>query len=251
MFVSPKCCLVLFFAMIPFHAWAKASPENEVTAYALMDGYKIPFTIKTEPDISRHIQNVRLTLDTDQIPAIHLEGPVNSRVNYKSDVSKVSLCGVNNTRVCLNISSHVSLDTFIPVSGQTTFSCFFDVANESGKLSVDKIDITNMQIDPWLNGFATIMGGEKTVATRIRDEIEKQLKTGRLDLSGVGLLSALSAKATDNKLELSLKLKNRLPALKVFRTMASQKRSGNRIAIEGGEEPSRSTGSPGRRASAK
>ena len=129
MFVSPKCCLVLFFAMIPFHAWAKASPENEVTAYALMDGYKIPFTIKTEPDISRHIQNVRLTLDTDQIPAIHLEGPVNSRVNYKSDVSKVSLCGVNNTRVCLNISSHVSLDTFIPVSGQTTFSCFFDVAN--------------------------------------------------------------------------------------------------------------------------
>ena len=251
MFVSPKCWLVLFFAMVPAHTWAKISSANEVTAYALMEGYKIPFKIKTEADTSKHIQNVRLTLDTEQIPTINLEGPVDARVNYKSEISKVSLCGVNNKRVCLNILSHVALDTLIPLSGQMTFSCSFDIANESGKLSVEKVDITNLQIDPWLNGFATIMGGEKTVASRIRDEIEKQLKTGKLDLSGVGLLSDLSAKTTNNNLELSLKLKNRAPALKVFQTMASQKRSGNRIEINGEHEPPRSNGSLDRRASAK
>ena len=251
MFVSSKCWLVLFLTILPAHAWAKISSANEVTAYALMEGYKIPFKIKTETDTSKHIQNVRLTLDTEQIPTINLQGPVNSRVNYKSEISKVSLCGVNNNRVCLNILSHVALDTLIPLSGQMTFSCFFDIANESGKLSVEKIDITNLQIDPWLNGFATIMGGEKTVASRIRDEIEKQLKSGKLDLSGVGLLSDLSAKTTDNNLELSLKLKNRAPALKVFQTMASQKRSGNHIEIDEERKAPRSNGSLNRRASAK
>ena len=251
MFVSPKCWLVLFFTMLPAHAWAKISSANEVTAYALMEGYKIPFKIKTEADTSKHIQNVRLTLDTEQIPTINLQGPVNSRVNYKSEISKVSLCGVNNKRVCLNILSHVALDTLIPLSGQMTFSCFFDIANESGKLFVEKIDITDLKIDPWLNGFATIMGGEKTVASRIRDEIEKQLKSGKLDLSGVGLLSDLSAKTTDNNLELSLKLKNRAPALKVFQTMASQKRSGNHIEIGEERKAPRNNGSLDRRASAK
>ena len=251
MFVSLKCWMVIFFTMLPAHAWAKISSANEVTAYALMEGYKIPFKIKTEADTSKHIQNVRLTLDTEQIPTINLQGPVDSRVNYKSEISKVSLCGVNNKRVCLNILSHVALDTLIPLSGQMTFSCFFDIANESGKLSVEKIDITNLQIDPWLNGFATIMGGEKTVASRIRDEIEKQLKSGKLDLSGVGLLSDLSAKTTDNNLELSLKLKNRAPALKVFQTMASQKRSGNHIEIDEERKAPRSNGSLDRRASAK
>ena len=251
MFVSAKCWLVLFFTMLPAHAWAKISSANEVTAYALMEGYKIPFKIKTEADTSKHIQNVRLTLDTEQIPTINLQGPVDSRVNYKSEISKVSLCGVNNKRVCLNILSHVALDTLIPLSGQMTFSCFFDIANESGKLSVEKIDITNLQIDPWLNGFATIMGGEKTVASRIRDEIEKQLKSGKLDLSGVGLLSDLSAKTTDNNLEVSLKLKNRAPALKVFQTVASQKRSGNHIEIDQERKAPRSNGSLDRRASAK
>jgi hypothetical protein len=251
MFVSPKYWLLLFLAMVPAHTWAKTSPANEVTAYALMQGYKIPFKIKTEADTSKHIQNVHLTLDTDQIPKINLEGHVDSRVNYKSETSKISLCGVNNKRVCLNILSHVALDALVPVSGNMTFSCSFDIANESGKLSVEKIDITNLQIDPWLNGFATIIGGEKTVASRIRDEIEKQLKTGKLDLSGVGLLSDLSAKTTNNNLELSLKLKNRLPALKVFQSMASQRRSGNRIEINGEHEPSRSNGSFDRRASAK
>lgn len=251
MFVSPKCWLVLFFTMLPAHAWAKISSANEVTAYALMEGYKIPFKIKTEADTSKHIQNVRLTLDTEQIPTINLQGPVDSRINYKSEISKVSLCGVNNKRVCLNILSHVALDTLIPLSGQMTFSCFFDIANESGKLFVEKIDITDLKIDPWLNGFATIMGGEKTVASRIRDEIEKQLKSGKLDLSGVGLLSDLSAKTTDNNLELSLKLKNRAPALKVFQTMASQKRSGNHIEIDEERKAPRSNGSLDRRASAK
>jgi hypothetical protein len=248
MFFSPKCWLVLFLAMVPAHSWAKISFTNEVTAYALMEGYKIPFKIKTEANTSRLIQTVRLTLDADQIPTISLQGPVDSRANYKSEISKVSLCGVNNKRVCLNISSHVALDTLIPVSGQMTFSCFFDIANESGKLSVEKIDITNLQIDPWLNGFATVMGGEQTVESRIREEIEKQLKTGKLDLSGVGLLSDLSAKTTNNNLELSLKLKNRAPALKVFQTMASQKRSGNHIEID---EEHKSNGSLDRRASAK
>ena len=129
MFVNPKIWLVLFFAMVPAHTWAKTSPANEVTAYALMEGYKIPFKIKTEADTSKHIENVRLTLDTDQIPTINLEGPVYSRVTYKSEISKISLCGVNDKRVCLNILSHVALDTFVPVSGQMTFSCFFDIAN--------------------------------------------------------------------------------------------------------------------------
>ncbi len=248
MAVSPKYWLVLFLVMAPAHTWAKINSANEVAAYAWMDGYKIPFKIKTEVDTSKHIQNVRLTLDADQIPTINLEGPVNSRVKYKSEISKVSLCGVNNRRVCLNISSHVALDTLIPVSGQMRFSCFFDIVNNSGKLSVEKIDITNLQIDPWLNGFATIMGGAKTVASRIRDEIEKQLKTGKLDLGGVGLLSDLSAKTTNNNLELSLKLKNRAPALKVFQAMASQKRSGNRIEID---EEHKLNGSRDRRASAK
>jgi len=248
MFVSPKYCLVLLFAMVSAHAWAKISSANEVTAYALMEGYKIPFKIKTEADTTKHIQNVRLTLDTEQIPKINLQGPVDSRVNYRSEISKVSFCGVNNKRVCLNILSHVALDTLIPLSGQMTFSCFFDIANEAGKLSVEKIDITDLQIDTWLNGFATIMGGEKTVAARIRDEIEKQLKTGKLDLSGVGLLSDLSAKTSDNNLELSLKLKNRAPALKVFQSMASQKRSGNHIEIY---EEHKLNGSLDRRASAK
>ncbi len=251
MFVSRKLWLVVVLAAFPSYTWAKSSPVNETSAYAFIEGYKIPFKIRTEPDSSRNIQNVRLTVDADQLPTINFEGPVDLRTHYKSEVSKISICGVNDKRVCLNISSHVALDTLIPVSGQMTFSCLFDVANESGKLSVDKIDVTNMQIDPWLNGVATIIGGEKTVASRIRDEIEKQLKTGKLDLSGVGLLSSVSTKATDNNLELQLKLKNRLPALKVFRTMASQKRSGNRIEIEGEQEPSRSKGSPNRRASAK
>ena len=251
MFVSPKYCLVLILAVVPDHTLAKITPTMEVTAYALMDGYKIPFKIKIEADTSKNIQTVRLTLDADQIPTINLQGPVDSRLNYKSEISKVSLCGVKNKRVCLNILSHVALDTLIPVSGQMTFSCFFDIANESGKLSVEKIDITNLQIDPWLNGFATIMGGEKTVAARIRDEIEKQLKSGKLDLSGVGLLSDLSAKTTDNNLELSLKLKNRAPALKVFQNMASKKTSGNHIEIDAQRRPSQGDGSLDRRASAK
>jgi hypothetical protein len=236
--------------MFPAYAWAKASPVNETLAYALIEGYRIPFKIRTEAD-TRNIQNVRLTLDTDQLPTINFGGPVDSRVHYKTEVSKISLCGVNDKRVCLNIQAHVAVDTLIPVSGQMTFSCLFDVVNESGKLSVDKVEITDMQIDPWLNGVATILGGEKTVASRIRDEIEKQLKRGKLDLSGVGLLSSLSAKATNNNLELLLKLRNRSPALKVLRTMASQKRNGNRIEIEGEHEPSPGGGSLGRRALAK
>ncbi len=251
MFISHKHWLVLVLVMVPAYTSAKESPANETSAYALIDSYKIPFKIKTEPGPSNNIQNVHLRLDTDQLPKLTLEGPVDSRVHYKSEVSKIALCGVNDKRVCLNIFSHVALDTLIPVSGQMTFSCLFDVVNQSGKLSVDKIDIKDMQIDPWLNGVATIMGGEKKISTRIRDEIEKQLKTGKLDLSGVGLLSALSAKATDNNLELVLKLKNRLPALKVFQTMASRKRSGNRIEIDGGQEPTQSQGSVARRASAK
>lgn len=252
MFVSPKLWLVLFLAIFSSHASAKASAINETLAYALIEGYKIPFRIRAEPDTSKSIQNVRLTLDTDQLPTINFEGPVDTRVHYKTAVSKISLCGVNDKRVCLNIQAHVAVDTLIPVSGQMTFSCLFDVVNESGKLSVDKVDITDMQIDPWLNGVATILGGEKTVASRIRDEIEKQLKTGKLDLSGVGLLSSLSATATNNNLELLLKLKNRSPALKVLRTMASRKKSGNRIEIEGAqEEPLLSGSRLGRRALAK
>lgn len=238
MFVS-KRWLVLVLVTVLAYTFTKESLANETSAFALIEGYKIPFKIRTEPDTSSNTQSVHLKLDADQLPKLNIEGPVDSKVHYKSEVSKIDLCGVDDKRVCLNISSHVALDTLIPVSGQMTFSCLFDVVNQSGKLSVDKIDIKDMQIDPWLNGFATVMGGEKTVASRIKDEIEKQLKTGKLDLSGVGLLSALSAKATDNNLELVLKLKNRLPALKVFQTMASRKRSGNHIEIDGAQAPAR------------
>ncbi len=239
MCVSLKYWLVLCFAMVAPYASAKTTSSNEVSAYALMEGYKIPFKIKTEADTSKHIQNVHLTLDMDQIPAINLKGPIDSRVDYQSELSKISLCGVSDKKVCLNVLSHVALNTLIPVSGQMTFTCFIDIANQSGKLSVEKVDITNLQIDPWLNGFATVMGGEQTVATRIRNEIEKQLQTGKLDLSSVGVLSDLSARTTNNNLELSLKLRNRMPALKVLQTMVSHK-SGNRIEINEQAEPAAS-----------
>jgi hypothetical protein len=236
MYITPKYWMVILFALIPVHAWARTSASSEVSAYALMEGYKIPFKIRSEAGNSKYIQNVRLTLDMDQIPTINLEGPIDSRLNYKSALSRISLCGVSDKRVCLNLISHVELNTLIPISGQMTFSCLLDITNKSGKLSVGKVDITNLQIDPWLNGFATVMGGEKTVSSRIRNEIEKQLQAGKLDLSGIGLLSDVSAKTVDNNLEVSLKLKNRMPALKVFQTMLSQK-SGSRIEIDEEQKP--------------
>jgi hypothetical protein len=83
------------------------------------------------------------------------------------------------------------------------------------------------------------VGGEKTVAERIKNEIEKQFQAKNLDLSGIGLLSELKTKTIDSNLELSLKLKNRTAALKVFQTALAQK-SGNRVEIN--EEQPRSNG---------
>ncbi len=178
MYISPKCWLIIYFAVIPAFALAKANSPTEVAAYALVEGYKVPFKIKTEADASRHVQNVHLTLDMDQIPTIKLEGPIDSRINYRSELSRLSLCGADDKRICLNVQSHVELNTLIPASGNMTFTCYFDIANQAGKLSVDKVDLTDMQIDPWLMGLASFMGREKDVASRIKGEIEKQLQSG-------------------------------------------------------------------------
>ena len=241
MHVGSQYWVVLCFALAAAPCtWAKTNSSTEINAYAVMDGYKIPFKMRTEASGSKNIQRISLTLDMTQIPAINLSGPIDTHVNYKSEISKISLCGVNDKKVCLNVLSNVELDTLIPVSGQMTFSCFFEVVNHSGNLSVEKVDVNNLHFSSWLNGFTSVMGGEKTVALRIKNEIEKQLQAKKLDLSGVGLLSDLNTKTINSNLELSLKLKNRMPALKVFQTALSQK-SGNRVEINE-EQPS--SGSP-------
>ena len=244
MHVGSKCWLILCFAMIGApHTWAKTSSSTEINAYAVMEGYKIPFKMRTEADRSQNIQRVNLTLDINQIPTISLSGPIDNRLNYKGDISKISLCGVSDKRVCLNILSNVVVNTLIPVSGQMTFSCFFDIVNRSGNLSVEKVDVNNLHFKSWLNTFSSILGEEKTVASKIKNEVEKQLQSKKLDLSGAGLLSELGTKTINSNLELSLKLKNRMPALKVFQTVLSQK-SGNRVEI-GEEERNSQPGSNG------
>ncbi len=234
MHVGSKCWLILCFAVIVApHTWAKTTSSTEVNAYAVMEGYKIPFKMRTEADRSKNIQQVNLTVDMNQIPTINLSGPIDTRLNYKSEISKISLCGVNDKRICLNIASNVEVNTLIPVSGRMTFSCFFDFVNHSGNLSVEKVDVNNLHFESWLNTFANVLGEEKTVASKIKNEIEKQLQSKRLDLSGAGLLSEIGTKTVNSNLELSLKLRNRAPALKVFQTVLAQK-SGNRVEI--GEE---------------
>lgn len=232
--------LVIYFATVPApYAWAKTTSPTEINAYAVMDGYKIPFKMRTEEDASKNIQRISLTLDMNQIPTINLSGPIDARVNYKGEISKISLCGMSNKRICLNILSDVELDTLLPVWGKMTFSCLFEIVNRSGKLSVEKVDVNNVHFDSWVNGFTSVVGGEKTVSERIKNEIEKQFQTKKLDLSGIGLLSELKTKTIDSNLELSLKLKNRTPALKVFQTALAQK-SGNRVEIN--EEQPQSKG---------
>lgn len=234
--------LVIGFAMVAAPCtWARTTPPTEINAYAVMEGYKIPFKMRTEAGASRNIQRISLTLDMNEIPQINLSGPVDEHLNYKGEISKVSLCGMSDKRVCLNVLSNVELNTFIPVSGVMSFSCFFEIVNHSGKLSVDKVDVNNLHFNSWVNGFTSVLGGEKTVAAKIKSEVEKQLQSKKLDLSGVGLLSELNTKTINSNLELSLKLKNRMPALKVFQTALSQK-SGNRVEIN--EEQPPSSGSP-------
>jgi hypothetical protein len=237
--------LVICFAAVSApYTWAKTTSPAEINAYAVMDGYKIPFRMRTEADGPKNIQRVSLTLDMNQIPTISLSGPIDKRLNYKSDISKVSLCGVSNKRVCMNILSDVEVNTLIPVYGRMSFVCFFDIVNRSGTLSLEKVDVNNLHFESWLNTFASVLGDEKAVASKIKNEVEKQLQSKKLDLSGAGLLSELGTKTVDSNLELSLKLKNRMPALKVFQTVLSQK-SGNRVEI--GEEhvsPPGSNGSP-------
>ena len=229
--VGSKFWLITCFAMIGVpHTWAKTTSSTEINAYAVMEGYKIPFKMRTEADRSKNIQQVSLMVDMNQIPTINLSGPIDTHINYKSEISKIALCGVNDKRVCLNILSNVEINTLIPVSGRMTFTCFFDIVNRSGNLSVDKVDVNNLHFKSWLNTFASVLGEEKTVALKIKNEIEKQLQEKKLDLSGVGLLSELGTKTVNSNLELSLKLKNRTPALKVFQTALSQK-SGNRVEI--------------------
>jgi hypothetical protein len=223
------------------YAWAKTTSPTEINAYAVMDGYKIPFKMRTEADTSKNIQKISLTLDMNQIPTITLSGPIDTHVNYKSEISKISLCGMNNKKICLNILSNVELDTLLPVWGKMTFSCLFEIVNRSGRLSVEKVDVNNLHFDSWVNGFTSVVGGEKTVSERIKNEIEKQFQAKNLDLSGIGLLSELKTKTIDSNLELSLKLKNRTPALKVFQTALAQK-SGNRVEIN--EEQPLSIGAP-------
>jgi hypothetical protein len=238
MYTGFRFWLAIYFAAIAApYAWAKAISSTEIDAYAVMDGYKIPFKMRTEAGASKNIQKITLTLDMNQIPTITLSGPIDARVNYKSEISKISLCGMNNKRVCLNIVSNVELDTLLPVWGKMTFSCLFDIVNRSGKLSVEKVDVNNLHFDSWVNGFTSVVGGEKTVAERIKNEIEKQFQEKNLDLSGIGLLSELKTKTTDNNLELSLKLKNRAPALKVIQTALAQK-SDNRVEISQEQPPS-------------
>ena len=115
---------------------------------------------------------------------------------------------MSNKRICLNILSDVELDTLLPVWGKMTFSCLFEIVNRSGKLSVEKVDVNNLHFDSWVNDFTSVVGGEKKVSERVKNEIEKQFQTKKLDLSGIGLLSELKTKTIDSNLELSLKLKN-------------------------------------------
>jgi hypothetical protein len=240
MYAGFRFWLVIYFAAVAApYAWTKTTSPTEINAYAVMDGYKIPFKMRTEADTSKNIQKISLTLDMTQIPTINLTGPIDKRVNYKSEISKISLCGMSDKRVCLNVLSNVELDTLLPVWGKMTFSCLFEIVNRSGKLSVEKVDVNNLHFDSWVNGFTSVIGGEETVAERIKTEIEKQFQAKKLDLSGVGLLSELKTKTIDSNLELSLKLKNRAPALKVFQTALAQK-SGNRVEID--EEQPRSDG---------
>lgn len=242
MYAGFRFWLVICFATVAApYTWAKKASPTEINAYAVMEGYKIPFKMRTEAHASKNIQRISLTLDMNQIPTINLSGPIDTRVNYKSEISKISLCGMSDKRVCLNVLSNVELDTLIPVWGQMTFSCLFEIVNRSGNLSVEKVDVNNLHFDSWVNGFTSVMGGEKTVAERIKNEIEKQFQAKKLDLSGVGLLSELNTKTVDSNLELSLKLKNRMPALKVFQAALAQK-SNNRVEIN--EEQARSNGSP-------
>jgi len=252
MYAGFRFWLAICFATVSApYTWAKTTSPTEINAYAVMDGYKIPFKMRTEADASKNIQRINLTLDMNQIPTINLSGPIDTRVNYKSEILKISLCGMSDNRVCLNVLSNVELDTLIPVWGRMTFSCLFEIVNRSGNLSVEKVDVNNLHFDSWVNGFTSVMGGEKTVASKIKNEIEKQLQAKKLDLSGVGLLSELNTKTVDSSLELSLKLKNRRPALKVFQTALAQK-SNNRVEIN--QEQPRSNGSPdqtGRTASRK
>ncbi len=243
MHVGSKCWLIICFALIAApHTWAKSIASTEVNAYAVMDGYKIPFKMRTEADGSKNIQRVSLTLDMNQIPTINLSGPIDTRLNYKSELSKISLCGVSDKRVCLKILSNVEVNTLIPVYGRMSFVCFFDIVNRSGNLSIEKVDVNNLRFESWLNTFASILGDEKAVASKIKNEVEKQLQSKKLDLSGAGLLSELGTKTANSNLELSLKLKNRMPALKVFQSVLSQK-SGNRVEI--GEEHISQPGSNG------
>lgn len=241
--VGSKYWLIICFTMIAApHALAKTSTSTETNAYVVMEGYKIPFKMSTEAGRSKNIQNINLTLDMNKIPTINLSGPIDTRFNYKSEISRIDLCGVNSKRVCLNILSNVEVNTLIPVSGRMKFSCFFDIVNRSGNLSIEKVDVNNLRFELWLNTFASVLGDEKAVASKIKNEVEKQLQSKKLDLSGAGLLSELGTKTANNNLELSLKLKNRMPALKVFQTVLSQK-SGNRVEI--GEEHLSSPGSNG------
>ncbi len=245
MHVCSTLRLIICFALIGApHCWAKTSSSTETNAYVVMEGYKIPFKMRTDAGGSKNIQNISLMLDMNKIPNINLSGPIDKRLNYKSEISKVDLCGVNSKRVCLNVLSNVEVDTLIPVTGRMTFSCFFDIVNRSGNLSIEKVDVDNLHFKSWLNTFASILGEEKTVASKIKNEVEKQLQSKKLDLSGAGLLSELGAKTVDSNLELSLKLKNRMPALKVFQTALSQK-SGNRVEIGEEHNPATPPGSHG------
>ena len=53
MYITPKYWMVILFTLIPVHAWAKTSASSEVSAYALMEGYKIPFKIRSEAGNSK------------------------------------------------------------------------------------------------------------------------------------------------------------------------------------------------------
>ncbi len=243
-----RCWLVLCFAVAAPDVWAaKTTAPTEINAYAIMEGYKIPFKMRTEPDRSKNIQRVNLTLDVNRIPPIDLSGPIDNNLSYKSKISRISLCGMSGKKVCLYVLSDVEVNTLIPVSGQMTFYCFFEFVNNSGILSVEQVDVRDLKFESWLNGLASAVGDEKAIASKIKAEIEKQLQAKKLDLSGVGLLSDLATKTVDNNLELALKLKNRMPALKVFQAALAQK-SSNRVEVGEENTPNRSRDQTGRTA---
>ena len=229
---ATRACLILLLTILSAHASPVLPSSNEIEAFAVVGGYKVPFKIRTIGEISDNVQGIAISTSFRKMPPIQ-----DKSADYELRVINMKQCGVSNNTLCLRILSNIHLDVLVPNSGHMSFYCIFRITNKSGKISTEDIDVRNLQFDL---GFQSFLISFSYTKEQIKQMIKNRLRTimenQSIDLGAIGIQSDLETTVNGNEVEALLKIKYAIPGMDAIKISLSQEDS-KHVQIEAGVKP--------------